>query len=82
MRIPIDEFPKPSDPNSRSDKMAMVVFVYKRPQTSQRLFDGRGYAHRKDTAACVSLSNSTMSKTCPEVPNPPITPGGGEERGL
>ena len=40
------------------------------------------YSHRQDAAACVSLSKSTMSKTRPEVPAPPITPGGGEERRL
>ena len=28
--------------------------------------DGRGYDHRQDAAACVSLSKSTMSKTRPE----------------
>jgi hypothetical protein len=44
--------------------------------------DDHGNDHRQDTAACVSLSKSTMSKTRTTCVEPTDTPGGGEERGV
>ena len=38
--------------------------------------------HRQDTAACVSLSKSTISKTRTTFVEPTDTLGGGEERGV
>jgi hypothetical protein len=37
-------------------------------------------SYRQNTAACVSLSKSTMSKTRPVSRAHRLTPGGGEER--
>jgi len=50
---------------------------FKRPQVRQ-CRGNRSY--RQDTAACVSLSKSTMSKTNPVSRTHRMKPGGGEER--